>query len=84
MAKFEDRNKRSVAAADVALPHRSYGVFHKGPYDNAPGACENRQPPKEGPYPGVLPESETSGYGQKRDGHMRLSGDPRAHQVGKR
>jgi hypothetical protein len=80
-----DRNKRSVAAADVALPHELAGKHRRegnwaGQLPQA-AAGPNRAPPKEGPYPADAKTPD--GYGQKRAGKRRISGDS-AHQVGKR
>ena len=63
---MEDRNKKTVAAADVVLPHKVRG--------NAP---------KTGPYPADAKVSD-GGYGQKKEGKLRVSGDSRSHQIGKR
>ena len=96
-----DPTERSVAAADVMLPHSSMGTlknrsFHNQGFDRAPQNQPHygkmgtpyrppgpESPPKFGPYP--APASGADGYRhQARHGHERLSGDPRAHRIGKR
>lgn len=112
-----DPVERSVAAADVGLPHTAAGKHRdKGFVEYQPKIAHgmDRAPPKEGPYPAPLNpthrlvknkegglgnpvpweppthhvERATShGYGHRegqQHGHLRMSGDSRAHQIGKR
>lgn len=101
-----DPTGRSVAAADVALPHSSMGslrdrTFHNVAPDNlkqnkphiVPKAGEPYEPPmarapaKHGPAPAPLPATKSHGYGHdavQRQGHLRTSGDSRAHRIGQR
>lgn len=85
-----DPLERSVAAADVALSHRAHGKhYDKDFFKHQPSAAqgESRSPKKAGPYPAVLPADMRHGYGHdatQHSGHLRNSGDPRAHRIGKR
>jgi hypothetical protein len=99
---------RSVAAADVALPHPAHGMRRGDSFNmQAPSAFtygdweyEQRvrdrshvaaplpeAPPKLGPYPAPAADrgQGACGYrGERHEGHLRTSGDPRAHRIGRR
>lgn len=109
-----DPIERSVAAADVMLPHQVAGRhYDEGFVEYMPRAAKNidRAPKKEGAYPAPLnpthrlvkikdpyPEpweppthhverATSHGYGHRdhqQEGHLRNSGDSRAHRIGKR
>jgi hypothetical protein len=85
-----DPMERSVAGPDVALPHRNAGAHRdSGFVEYMPKIAHgpDRAPRKEGPAPGVLPASAAHGYrhdATQRSGHLRNSGDSRAHRIGKR
>jgi hypothetical protein len=86
MASLKDG--RSVAAPDVALPHTVDGKhMDRGFIKHTPKAAHgsDRAPPKMGAYP--APASGAHGYGHtsdKRSGHERVSGDSRAHRIGRK
>ena len=86
MASYKDG--RSVAAPDVALPHSTDGKHKDGGFvKHSPKAAHgsDRAPPKMGAYP--APASGAHGYGHapdRREGHLRVSGDSRAHRIGKK
>lgn len=85
-----DPMERSVAAPDVALVHRAAGAHRdNGFVKYAPPIASgpDRVPRKEGPAPGVLPAHARHGYGHdatQHSGHLRTSGHPGAHRIGKR
>jgi hypothetical protein len=109
-----DPIERSVAAADVALPHQVAGRHYDGGFvEYLPRAAQNvdKAPKKHGPYPAPLnpthrlvnikepayepweppthhvERATAHGYGHRdgqQHGHLRMSGDSRAHQIGKR
>jgi Family of unknown function (DUF6496) len=85
-----DPIERSVAGPDVALPHQVAGRHYDGGFvEYLPKAAQNvdRAPAKLGAYPAPLPAHARHGYGHdatQHSGHLRNSGDPRAHRIGKR
>lgn len=111
-----DPIERSVAAADVALPHQVAGRHRdEGFVEYLPHSAKNvdRAPKKHGPAPAPLnpthrlvkikespfeaqpweppthhvERATAHGYGHREEqqhGHLRTSGDSRAHQIGKR
>ena len=79
-----DPMERSVAAADVALVHTVAGKHMDNWLRHEPAGSHgrDRSPPKMGCYPA---DAETpDGFRQRRDGKLRVSGDERAHRIGRR
>ena len=78
----------SIAAADVVLPHQVAGRKYDHDFMKySPAGSRNSAgaPPKLGAYP--APAKGAHGYGHgadRRSGHERVSGDSRAHRIGKR
>lgn len=86
-----DPKGRSVAEPDVALEHRAHGHHvDEGFAKQLPKAARTPEStPKKEPnaYADPLPAAQTSGYGHaahQRVGHLRTSGSPHAHRIGKR
>ena len=85
-----DPIERSVAGPDVALPHRVAGEHYDGGFQKhlPPAAHHRNSPPKkDGAYPAPLPAHARHGYGHdatQHSGHLRNSGDPRAHRIGRK
>lgn len=80
-----DPMERSVAGPDVALPHTAAGKHMDNWLRHEPKASHgsDRAPPKHGAYP--APASGAHGYGHSaREGHLRNSGDSRAHRIGRK
>jgi len=80
-----DPMERSVAAPDVALVHTVQGKRTDNWLKHEPKASHGHHmaPKKHGPAP--APAVGAHGYGHSsREGHLRNSGDSRAHRIGKR